>query len=69
MKPFTEREKEVIKYVVKGYNNKKISSRMFTTVHTTKAHMTSLMRKLGVTNRTEAACKILRENLIELDDE
>ena len=65
---FTERERELIGYVVKGYDNKKIGSKMFTTVHTVKAHMTSVMRKLGVSNRTEAACKILKETIIDLEE-
>lgn len=68
MKQLTEKEREVASYIIKGYNNKKIGSKMFTTVHTVKAHMTSVMKKLGVTNRTEAACKILKEKLMEDED-
>ncbi|MBO6086796.1 response regulator transcription factor [bacterium] len=69
MEKFTEREKEVINYIIKGYNNKKIGSKMFTTVHTVKAHMTSVMKKLGVSNRTEAACKILKEKLTDSNEQ
>lgn len=63
MQNLTEREKEVVSYIIQGYDNKKIGSKMFTTVHTVKAHMTSVMRKLGVSNRTEVACKVLKEKL------
>ena len=69
MQKLTEREKEVVRYIIQGYDNKKISSKMFTTVHTVKAHMTSVMRKLGVSNRTEVACKILKEKSDDFKDE
>lgn len=68
MKQLTQREREVVSYIIQGFNNKKISSKMFTTVHTVKAHMTSVMRKLGVSNRTEVACKVLKENLFNYNE-
>ena len=68
MTNFTEREKELIDYMVQGYDNRQIGEKMFTTIHTVKAHMTSVMRKLGVHNRTAATYKILQEKLKELEN-
>ena len=61
---FTEKEFEVLKYLVKGLNNKEISEKMYITQHTVKAHIASILRKLGVSNRTEAAYVVLKNNLI-----
>lgn len=60
----TEREKEVLGLLVKGKNNKDISEHLMISVHTTKAHVSSIMQKLGVNDRTEAALKALQEGLV-----
>lgn len=52
---FTERELELIKYLTEGFDNKQIAERMFLTTSTVKAHMTIIMNKLGVKNRTSVA--------------
>lgn len=54
-KRLTEREMEVLQYVVKGMSNKEIASRLTITHHTVKAHVASIIRKLGVKNRLDAA--------------
>ena len=53
----TERELEVLKHVILGYSNKEIGEILFVTSHTIKAHLTSIFKKLGVSNRTLAAIK------------
>jgi DNA-binding NarL/FixJ family response regulator len=51
----THRETEVVEAVARGLANKAIAAELSVTVQTVKFHLTSAYRKLGVTNRTEAA--------------
>lgn len=55
MKRFTEREKQVLELLVKGYSNPEISKAMTISNHTTKAFLASIYKKFGVTNRVQAA--------------
>ncbi len=64
----TEREIEVLKLVVPGYNNKVIAKKLCITNHTVKAHLTQIYKKLGVTNRTAAAIKAKDNNIIPPQD-
>lgn len=52
MLKLTERELELIKYLVEGFDNKQIAAKMFVTVADVKFHMTTVMEKFGVKNRT-----------------
>ena len=60
MENFTEREREVLFLLLKGLNNKEISKQLFISIHTTKAHVASIYKKLGVCNRVQAAIKSLK---------
>ena len=51
----TDREKEVLIYVCKGYSNAEIAKALVISEHTAKAHVTSILRKFDVKNRTIAA--------------
>ncbi len=59
MNSFTKRELDVLYLLLKGLNNKKISEELYISNHTTKAHIASIYRKLGVVNRVQAAVKCL----------
>jgi DNA-binding NarL/FixJ family response regulator len=59
----TDRESEVIKAVARGLSNKAIANELWVTVQTVKFHLTSIYRKLGITNRTEAASWALAKGL------
>lgn len=61
----TDREKEVLELLVDGKNNKEISETLQVSIHTAKAHVSSIMQKLAVDDRTEAAVKALREGIIK----
>lgn len=63
-KPLTEKELEVLKLVVAGKSNTEISHEMFISVHTVKAHVCSILRKMSVRARVQAAVKAVRENLV-----
>ncbi len=54
---FTPREREVVDLVAQGLSNKHIALRLDLQEKTIKHHMTQILIKLGVTNRTEAALR------------
>lgn len=51
----TEREREVLKLVMKGLANKQIAIRLGIAERTVKAHLSNIFQRLGVTDRTSAA--------------
>lgn len=63
MENFTEREMDVLHLLLQGLNNKQISNKLFISNHTTKAHVASIYKKLGVTNRVQAAIKSIKIGL------
>ncbi len=71
MENFTEREREVLFLLLRGLNNKEISKKLFISNHTTKAHVASIYKKLGVSNRVQAAIKSMKlgaEKIFDLTD-
>lgn len=60
----TEREQEVLHWLVQGASNDEISSRLYITVATVKAHLTAIFEKLSVTSRTQAIVKALKLGLV-----
>lgn len=65
MENFTDREKEVLFLLMKGLNNKEISKELFISNHTTKAHVAAIYKKLGVSNRVQAAIKSIHLGIDE----
>jgi DNA-binding NarL/FixJ family response regulator len=59
----TEREAEVLAAVARGLSNKAVAAELWVTVQTVKFHLTSIYRKLGINNRTEAAGWALSKGL------
>jgi DNA-binding NarL/FixJ family response regulator len=62
--PLSEREIEVLRLVARGASNKEIASELVIAEGTAKNHLTSILAKLGVTDRTEAAMKARELGLI-----
>ena len=60
----TERENEVLKLLVQGKSNTQIAQELIVSVHTAKAHVCSILQKLCVDDRVQAAVKAIRENII-----
>lgn len=56
--PFTDRERDVVKLLVRGASNKEIASALFVSEGTVKNHVTNIFEKLGVSDRTQAALKV-----------
>lgn len=50
----TKRETEVLKCILEGKNNTEISEELFISVSTAKAHVSSIINKLGANDRAEA---------------
>ena len=60
----TEREKEVLRLVTTGMTNKAIARALVLTEGTVKVHVSHILGKLGVSNRTEASIQALHRGLI-----
>ncbi|MBQ3102085.1 response regulator transcription factor [bacterium] len=60
----TEREMEVLKHLVQGKSNTEIAKELIVSVHTAKAHVCSILQKLCVDDRVQAAVKAIKENLV-----
>ena len=63
----TEREMEVLKLIAKGYTNKKIADQLVVTVGTAKGHVSNILSKLHLADRTQAAVYAWQEGLIQRD--
>jgi NarL family two-component system response regulator LiaR len=59
----TEREIEVLRLLAKGLNNKDISERLFLSEGTVRNHVSTILAKLGVSDRTQAAVIALQHGL------
>ena len=62
----TDREKEVLRCLSKGNNNNQIAQKLNVSIHTTKAHIQSIFKKLSVKDRTEAVVYAIKNNLIDI---
>jgi len=62
------RETEVLTHVAAGHSNRSIGERMRISEQTVKAHMKSIMEKLGVRDRTHAVTRALKRGIISLED-
>jgi DNA-binding NarL/FixJ family response regulator len=51
----TQRETDILALLAEGKSNRDISRALFLSEKTVKAHLAAIFRKLGVTNRTQAA--------------
>ena len=61
----TERELEVLQELVQGVSNEEIAKKLYITVATVKAHLTSIFEKLKVTSRTQAIIAALKLGLVK----
>ena len=63
----TPREFDVLKEIVNGKSNKEIASELNVSEATVKTHINSLLGKLGVTDRTQAATAAIQRGLVPLE--
>lgn len=62
----SERELEVLSLLADGATNEEIAGSLFLSEKTVKSHLSSIFRKLEVTNRTQAAARAIRDRLVPL---
>ncbi len=62
----TGRETEVLEQIVAGHSNKAIATRLNISEATVKSHINSILSKLGVSDRTQAATTALQRGLVHL---
>lgn len=63
----TEREGEVIRLVARGKSNREIAQALFISEKTAKAHISNILGKLGLEDRTQMAIYALKHGLVEPD--
>ena len=62
-----EREREVLRLLTLGKNNNEIADALYVSVHTVKSQVSTLLQKLSVTDRVQAAVKAVTQGLVSLD--
>ncbi len=67
-RPLSPREMEILKLITQGLSNKEIAYKLGISHQTVKNHMTSILRKLDVEDRTQAAVFALRRGWVRLQD-
>lgn len=60
----TDREREVLRLIVEGMSNSQIAKALNITLHTSKAHVCSILQKLSVQDRMQAAVKAVQHSLL-----
>jgi two-component system, NarL family, response regulator LiaR len=66
--PLTDREVEVLKLVSRGLSNQEIADLLIVSERTVRTHVSNILSKLHLANRTQAAIYALKEGLSRLDE-
>ena len=66
--PLTEREVDILKLVARGMSNDDIAEALVVSERTVRTHVSNILGKLHLANRTQAALYALREGIARLDD-
>jgi NarL family two-component system response regulator LiaR len=64
----TDREREVLCHIAQGLANQEIAVQLQISLKTVKAHVSSILQKLGVENRVQAVLYALRHHIVQLDE-
>ncbi len=67
--PLTQREVEILRLVARGLSNVQISTELVLSERTVRTHISNILSKLHLANRTQAALYALRHGLATLDEE
>ncbi|MBE9216073.1 response regulator transcription factor [Plectonema cf. radiosum LEGE 06105] len=63
----TQREQEVLSLLAQGASNEVIAKKLYVTIATVKAHLTSIFEKLEVTSRTQAVVAAIKLGLVQAE--
>lgn len=66
--PLTDREVEVLIFVARGLSNQDIADRLVISERTVRTHVSNILSKLHLANRTQAALYALKEGLASLEE-
>ena len=66
--PLTEREQDILRHVARGLSNQEIADRLVISERTVRTHISHILDKLDLENRTQAALYALRRGLTTLDE-
>ena len=66
--PLSSREVEILDYIARGNSNKEIAKSLKISDQTVKNHITSILKKLSVNDRTAAVVHALKHGWIKMDD-
>ena len=65
--PLTDRELDILKLVAQGLSNQEIAEELVISERTVRTHVSNILSKLHLANRTQAALYALREGFVDLD--
>jgi NarL family two-component system response regulator LiaR len=65
--PLTERELDILKLVAQGLSNQEIAEELVISERTVRTHVSNILGKLHLANRTQAALYALRQGFVDLD--
>ena len=64
MSVLTKRERQIVNYLIKGYESKEIASLLNVTDKTIRNHISNIIIKLDVKNRLQAIIKLIKLTMI-----
>jgi len=67
--PLTEREMEILQLVARGLSNQQIAAELVISERTARTHISNILAKLHLANRTQATLYALRHGIAQLDEE
>ena len=64
----TARERDILGLLAKGYENQRIADELFISLKTVKTHVSNILSKLEVSDRTQAVVYAFQHHLVPQDD-